>query len=82
MKAIIVSHAKVTEVGSPELHRFGFTVEDGHGGEPRADFVSLRTARVLVQRLGDGNPFIAMLRAIVNADESQYDGLIGKTFED
>jgi hypothetical protein len=82
MKATIVSHAKVTEVRSPELHRFGFTVQDGQGGEPRTDFVSLRTARVLVQRLGDGNPFIAMLRAIVNADESPYEGFIKRTFTD
>jgi hypothetical protein len=79
MKITIISHSVIREVGLPETYQFGFTIEGGDAAS-RSDFISVRTARVLVRELQDGTPFMGMLFAIVNADPSQYPALIGQVF--
>ena len=49
---------------------------------PYTRTISLRTARVLVARLEDGDAFIGMLRAIVTTATADYDSLIGQRFHD
>ncbi|WP_250469801.1 hypothetical protein [Caballeronia sp. GAFFF2] len=78
MKAKITSHFAVEDIG-PEIHQFGFTVEDGFH-TPMVETISLRTARVLVSELPDGTAFIAMLRVIVAALPEEYDSLVGRVF--
>ncbi len=81
MKAVILAHAKAPESSSAEIHRFQFQLDDGNA-VPYSEFISLRTARVIVDNLKDGNAFIKMLHAIVQTDPSQYDGLIGNAYPD
>jgi hypothetical protein len=81
VKVTINDHDLKVEAQYPPYVAFAFTIEGGNAS-PHSDFVSLRTAQVLVNELGDGNAFMLMLFAIVNADPSEYDSLIGQTFED
>jgi hypothetical protein len=83
MKATINAHGVNTDEGYPSYRYFAYTIEGGDVA-PLSDFVSLRTAQILVIELGDGNAFMQMLFAIVNADadKGEYDSLIGQTFED
>jgi hypothetical protein len=81
VKATINTHGYKAEAGYPPYRYFAFTIEGGDVA-PHSDFVSLRTAQVLIRELGDGNAFMQMLFAIVNADESEYDLLIGQVFKD
>ncbi len=81
MKATINSHGLNTEDGLAPYCYFAFTIEGGDVA-PYADFVSLRTARMLVGELWDDNALLRMLFAIVNADASEHDSLIGRVFED
>jgi hypothetical protein len=81
VKATINIHGLNAEAGYPPYCYFAFTIEGGDLA-PHSDFVSLRTAQVLIRDLGDGNALMQMLVAIVNADESEYDSLIGQTFVD
>lgn len=81
MKALILAHAKAPESSSAEIHRFKFQLDDGNA-EPYSEFISLRTARVIVDNLEDGNAFIKMLQSIVKTDPSEYDGLIGNVYPD
>src|ERR1700682_2492509 len=74
-RGVIVSYAP--EAGNAELHRFSFQLED-EGACPYVEMVSLRTAKVIVAHLGDGNAFTKMLREIVAAAPSAYDSLIGR----
>jgi hypothetical protein len=53
-----------------------------NGAPPYVETISLRTARVLVAHLEDGNAFVEMLRAIVAIDVADYDSLIGRRFDD
>jgi hypothetical protein len=64
-----------------EVHRFKFLLDDG-AAPPLAETISLRTARVIVENLEDGNAFIKMLRAIVKAQPTEYDDLVGRIFPD
>jgi hypothetical protein len=81
MKATIISHSRLPE-GHAEIHRFGFLLDDGAAAMPYSETISLRTARVIVAHLEDGNAFIQMLREIVAAAPASYDLLIGRTFAD
>jgi hypothetical protein len=82
VKATIVSHSPVPDGESEQIYRFGFVLEAENGAPPYMESVSLRTARVLVAHLEDGNAFVEMLRTIVATDAVQYDSLIGRTFDD
>jgi hypothetical protein len=81
MKASILSHYKVPDGAEEEIHRFMYILEDGMT-VPHSETVSLRTARVLVAMLEDGNAFVRMLREIVRTETVDYDTLIGRSFVD
>ncbi|SAL79643.1 hypothetical protein [Caballeronia telluris] len=81
MKATIWGHTDLAE-GHEEVHRFAFELHDGSAAPPVRESVSLRTARVVVAHLQDGNALIQMFRAIVNSESPNYDKLIGQSFED
>ncbi|MDR5766537.1 MULTISPECIES: hypothetical protein [unclassified Caballeronia] len=81
MRATILSHEVPSEVSSVEVHRFSFRIDD-EPSRPMTEFISLRTARVLVQHFEDGNAFIRMLRAIVAARRDEYDDLLGRVYTD
>jgi hypothetical protein len=81
MKATILSHHMVPDGAEAEIHRFMFCLEDGIT-VPHAETISLRTARVLVAMLEDGNAFVKMLREIVRTKPADYDLLIGRSFTD
>ncbi|WP_158936988.1 hypothetical protein [Burkholderia sp. S171] len=82
MKATIVSHSPVLEGESEQIYLFGFVLESESGAPPYREAVSLRTARVLVAHLEDGNAFVEMLRVIVATDAANYNSLIGRKFDD
>jgi hypothetical protein len=67
---------------SEQIYRFGSVLEAENGAPPYVETISLRTARVLVAHLEDGNAFVEMLRAIVAIDVADYDSLIGRRFDD
>lgn len=81
MKATILSHEAAPAMSSAEIHRFKFSLDDGNS-VPCSESISLRTARVIVENLVDGNAFIKMLQAIVAADPRDYDALIGQVYPD
>ncbi|WP_125477764.1 hypothetical protein [Caballeronia terrestris] len=81
MKATIWGHTVLPE-GHEEVHRFAFELQDGSAALPVRESVSLRTARVVVAHLRDGNALIQMFRAIVSSDPANYNELIGQSFED
>ncbi len=81
MQATILAHEKPAEAASAEIHRFTFRLDDEYSGT-LTDSISLRTARVIVASLGDGNAFIQMLREIVAAEPRHYDALVGHTYMD
>ncbi|MFM0135119.1 hypothetical protein [Caballeronia grimmiae] len=81
MKATIISHEQPPVEASAEIHRFKFKLEDGNA-PPLMESISVRTARVIVENLADGNAFIKMLHAIVETDPRDYDGLVGKIYPD
>ena len=81
MKATILSHSFLPE-GHEEIHRFTFELFDGGSGEPLVESISLRSARVIVAHLEDGNAIIKMMREIVGTDPIDYGKLIGKEYRD
>ncbi|MDR5784558.1 hypothetical protein QCE63_34720 [Caballeronia sp. LZ065] len=81
MKATIWGYTKLPE-GHEEIHRFAFELSDGSAAPPVRESISLRTARVVVAHLQDGNALIQMFRAIVSSDFAHYDDLVGRSFED
>jgi hypothetical protein len=81
MKATIWGHSLLPD-GHEEIHRFAFELQDGSEAPPVRESVSLRTARVIVAHLHDGNALIQMFRAIVDTESAKYDELIGQSFED
>lgn len=81
VKASILSYYPVPDGAEVEVHRFMFCLEDGIT-IPHAETISLRTARVLVAKLDNGNAFVRMLREIVRTEPAQYDTLIGRSFTD
>ncbi|SAK56916.1 hypothetical protein AWB76_02374 [Caballeronia temeraria] len=81
MKATIIAHESPPADASVEIHRFKFLLDDGTAS-PLAETISLRTARVIVENLEDGNAFIKMLQAIVMAQPAEYDDLVGRIFPD
>ncbi|WP_250474579.1 hypothetical protein [Caballeronia sp. GAFFF1] len=81
MKATIISHEVPPQASSAEIHRFLFKLDDGTA-PPLTESISLRTARVIVDNLADGNAFIKMLHAIVKAQPDQYDALVGTEYPD
>ncbi|BCQ28514.1 hypothetical protein NK8_67040 (plasmid) [Caballeronia sp. NK8] len=81
MRATIWGRARLPE-GHEEVHRFAFELQDGSAAPPIRESVSLRTARVVVAHLQDGNALIQMFRAIVSSVPAKDDELIGQTFED
>lgn len=81
MQATIVAHTNPPTGADVEVHRFTFVLDDGTA-PPLSEFISLRTARVIVANLEDGNAFIKMLQAIVDAKSEDYDSLVGRTFPD
>ncbi|MDR5762961.1 hypothetical protein [Caballeronia sp. LZ035] len=81
VKATIWGHSQLPE-GHEEVHRFAFELHDGSAVPPVRETVSLRTARVVVAHLRDGNALIQMFRAIVSGEPADYDQLVGQTFED
>ncbi|WP_213781596.1 hypothetical protein [Caballeronia sp. dw_276] len=81
MKATIWGHSQLPE-GHEEVHRFAFELHDGSAAPPVRESVSLRTARVVVAHLQDGNALIQMFRAIVDSQSADYDRLVGQSFED
>jgi hypothetical protein len=82
MKATIVSHSPVPDGESEQIYRFGFVLEAENDAPPYTESVSLRTARVLVAHLEDGNAFVEMLRVMVQTSALDYDSLIGRRFDD
>jgi hypothetical protein len=42
----------------------------------------VRTARVVVAHLGNGNALIQLFRAMIGADPADYQRLVGEAFED
>jgi hypothetical protein len=81
MKAIILSHTNLPE-GHEEIHRFTFELHEGGAKAPLTENISLRTARVIVSHLEDGNALIQMLRALVTADPEDYEKLVGAEYQD
>jgi|GEM_PF-1290222 len=81
MKATICAQHELPE-GHEEIHRFTFKLEEGGTHAPSEETISLRTARVIVSHLEDGNALIQMLRAVAVAEPGDFDGLIGQVFED
>ncbi|QSN64749.1 MULTISPECIES: hypothetical protein [unclassified Caballeronia] len=81
MKATIVSHEVPPQASSAEIHRFRFKLDDGTA-PPLTESISLRTARVIVDNLPDGNAFIKMLQAIVKTQPDRYDALVGTEYPD
>lgn len=81
MKATICGHHELPE-GHEEIHRFTFKLEEGGSHAPSEETISLRTARVIVSHLEDGNALIQMLRAVAAAKPEEFDSLIGQVFED
>jgi hypothetical protein len=81
MKATICAHYELPE-GHEEIHRFTFKLEEGGRHAPSEETISLRTARVIVSHLEDGNALIQMLRAVSIANPADFDGLVGRVFED
>ena len=68
--------------GHEEVRRFAFELHDGSESLPVRESVPLRTARVVVKHLRDGNALIQMFRAIVNREPAEYDNSVGQSFED
>lgn len=81
MKASILSHYPVPDGAEAEVHRFMFCLEDGIT-VAQAETISLRTARVLVAMLDNGNAFVRMLGEIIWTEPADYDTLIGRSFTD
>ncbi|WP_250517416.1 hypothetical protein [Caballeronia sp. INDeC2] len=81
MRATIIAHEKPPDPSSEEVHRFRFQIDDIQLGTV-TEFVSLRTARVLVEHFEDGNALIRMLKAIVAAHCDEYDELVGREYSD
>jgi len=54
MKATIRSHEPLP-ADHPKIHRFTFDLDDGARTVPYTETISLRTAKVLVAHLQDGN---------------------------
>ncbi|AQH05040.1 hypothetical protein A9R05_39035 (plasmid) [Burkholderia sp. KK1] len=81
MKATIWGHTYLPE-GHEEVHRFSFELHDGSAAPSVRESISLRTARVVVAHLQDGNALIQMFRAIVSSEPANYDNLIGLSFQD
>jgi hypothetical protein len=81
MKATILSHTALP-AGNNEIHRFSFELDDGSNNAPIHESISLRTLRVIVSHLEDGNAFIAMLREIAKAHQRDYGKLVGMEFRD
>lgn len=80
MKATILGHESVTPEFAEEIHRFRYQLNNGHSGHD--DYVSLRTAQVIVASLDGESAFVRMLREIVHTDAVRYDRLVGMTFDD
>ena len=80
VKTTILGHEAAPPQSAAEIHRFRFELNDG--ANPHDEYVSLRTAQVLVAALDDGNAFLRMLQEIVRTDAKDYDRLIGLTFDD
>lgn len=55
MKTTILGHEAAPPQSAAEIHRFRFELNDG--ANPHDEYVSLRTAQVLVAALDDGNAF-------------------------
>lgn len=81
MKATILAHSTLPE-NHEEVHRFKFELDDGARAAPLREVISLRTARVIVSHLEDGNALIQMLRAMVVAAPADYEALVGRVFQD
>ncbi len=81
MKATILSHTELP-AGNKEIHRFSFELDDGGKEAPVHESISLRTLRVIISHLEDGNAFISMLREIANPHRRDYGKLIGMEFRD
>lgn len=81
MRATVLGHTRLPE-GHEEVHRFAFELQDGSAAPPVRESISLRTARVVVAHLQDGNALIQMFRAIVSSEPRNYDELIGQSFQD
>jgi len=80
VKTTILGHEAAPPQFAAEIHRFRFALNDG--ANRRDEYVSLRTAQVLVAALDDGNAFLRTLQEIVRTDAKDYDRLIGLTFDD
>jgi D-serine deaminase-like pyridoxal phosphate-dependent protein len=61
--------------GHEEVHRFAFELQYGSAALPVRESGSLRTARVVVAHLQDGNALIQMFRAIVSSDPASQNTL-------
>ncbi|WP_175946342.1 hypothetical protein [Caballeronia sp. BCC1704] len=81
MKATITSHQPAPADSMAEIHRFEFELDDGTGAAVN-ERISLRTARVIVENLPDGNAFIKMLRTIVSTKTDEYDRLNNSVYFD
>jgi hypothetical protein len=81
MKVTIISHEQAPVASAEEIHRFSFLLDNGDV-PAYVENISLRTARVIVENLSDGNAFIRMLREIVAADPADYDKLVGREYPD
>jgi hypothetical protein len=66
MKAIIRGHEALPNEHA-EIQRFRFELFEGGDSRPAMESISLRTARVIVAHLHNGNAFIHMLRTIISS---------------
>lgn len=73
MKVTIVSHEDGPPSAADEFHRFRFETDDG-ACLSRSHWISLRTAKVILDNKPPDDALTKMLRAIVSTGSGDYDG--------
>ncbi|CAM3115044.1 hypothetical protein [Cupriavidus taiwanensis] len=80
VKATILSHTNSGDSSSGETHQFLFELR-GSRHKSAVSSIALATARVLSSETDPTTAFAQMIEAIVNTEDSNYDGLVGRVFE-
>jgi hypothetical protein len=81
LRAVITSHARVTDVETGLSDQFGYCLF-GNDGLLHRDTVSLRTARIFATELKGSSPFMEMMATISQTDPENFTTLVGRTFSD
>ena len=81
MKAVIISHARVTAIDSDPFDQFTYLLY-GNDGLLHEDVVTLRTPRVFAAELEGSSAFMMMMTAIASSKRANYVSLVGRTFLD